>query len=777
MSRLYEVASRSIARALRDDATTAVLPNSDGSFAIVHEQAADVDHASLCRRSLDLAGVRIDTIANAPLGLRPSRRIALLQLSTGACRDIALPRNAELIAVRWARDSSRAACAVREADGVYVYVLQPEVAECSRVGDVRLNTLLGCILNWNGDGSLLCSIVPPKRAAGVSRRARAMGPRVRMPELRQMTMRPFAGLLQDDVDEMLFEDYFKGQLCVLSLRGRAEHIGEPDFYTAAFASDSSGRVLATTLVRPFSRNLPVQFFRATVRVLSADNPPLEVDGRGIARDRTPGRTYATGLKAHLSWAPGPGSHLVWVESSGRSAPLARSAGTVWHWDTDASPAPMPLFERALNVWGVSWCSEDKMLLAEGSDDDTYACLWLIERPFADARFTLLLEGSANDPLTDPGAPIVVTAPCGAAWARTIRDGSELVLVGERGVLSFVSSIGLADARIVALWQASAEGGEWPLTITASGRELLVLRTHKARPPEYVLQSLTSKKELSILQTRDHVPSFAHTVDESFSIQASDGPTCGIRVRLPLGFVRGRGVPVLLWIYPLLNEERAEDASRLDGATAVFRRPHGFDAEYLALAGCAVVSIYPQLSVTSRRDGPSSLKREVVNSVEAVLKLIEARYGLARASVTVGGHSFGAFAAALILAEMQTLAGGILCSGCYNRTLTPFGFQYEARTLWQAPQVYIELSPLFVADRIRAPTLLIHGADDANPGTPVKQSESMYAALVAAGVEARLVILPHEGHTFQSVRSVGHILHECVQWMTDHLPRSSAEARV
>lgn len=38
------------------------------------------------------------------------------------------------------------------------------------------------------------------------------------------------------------------------------------------------------------------------------------------------------------------------------------------------------------------------------------------------------------------------------------------------------------------------------------------------------------------------------------------------------------------------------------------------------------------------------------------------------------------------------ACGIAKSGAYNRTLTPFGFQAEERTIWQAPEVYNAMSP-------------------------------------------------------------------------------------
>jgi hypothetical protein len=35
---------------------------------------------------------------------------------------------------------------------------------------------------------------------------------------------------------------------------------------------------------------------------------------------------------------------------------------------------------------------------------------------------------------------------------------------------------------------------------------------------------------------------------------------------------------------------------------------------------------------------------------------------------------------------------VVVAGAYNRTLTPFGFQSEERTLWQAPETYNKMSP-------------------------------------------------------------------------------------
>ena len=103
------------------------------------------------------------------------------------------------------------------------------------------------------------------------------------------------------------------------------------------------------------------------------------------------------------------------------------------------------------------------------------------------------------------------------------------------------------------------------------------------------------------------------------------------------------------------------------------------------------------------------------------------------------------------------------SGAYNRTLTPFGFQTERRTLWEARQTYVEISPFLFAERIRAPLLLIHGELDTYPATPLQQAELMYEAIEAAGVRARLVVLPYEGHAYRAKESLLAVTRETTAW--------------
>ncbi|KAH7578252.1 hypothetical protein JRO89_XS01G0359800 [Xanthoceras sorbifolium] len=108
--------------------------------------------------------------------------------------------------------------------------------------------------------------------------------------------------------------------------------------------------------------------------------------------------------------------------------------------------------------------------------------------------------------------------------------------------------------------------------------------------------------------------------------------------------------------------------------------------------------------------------------------------------------------------------GVARSGAYNRTLTPFGFQNEDRTLWEATSTYVEMSPFMSANKIKKPILLIHGEEDNNSGTLTMQSDRFFNALKGHGAQCRLVILPFESHGYAARESIMHVLWETDRWL-------------
>lgn len=160
-----------------------------------------------------------------------------------------------------------------------------------------------------------------------------------------------------------------------------------------------------------------------------------------------------------------------------------------------------------------------------------------------------------------------------------------------------------------------------------------------------------------------------------------------------------------------------------------------------------------------------LRGQVADAVEAALgALDEHAGGRFDGRVVVGGHSFAATLALVALAAIPRLAGAVAHSGCYNRTLTPTGFQFERRPYWAVPEVYEAFSALLFAHRLDRPVLIVHGTEDTNRATPPEQALELYRAIVATGGRARLVLLPYEGHTYVHAETHRHLADAQREWL-------------
>jgi dipeptidyl aminopeptidase/acylaminoacyl peptidase len=158
---------------------------------------------------------------------------------------------------------------------------------------------------------------------------------------------------------------------------------------------------------------------------------------------------------------------------------------------------------------------------------------------------------------------------------------------------------------------------------------------------------------------------------------------------------------------------------------------------------------------------------VASAEAAVDKVVEMGVG-DRDRIGVGGHSYGAFMTANLLAHSRLFRAGIARSGAYNRTLTPFGFQNERRTFWEVPQIYANMSPFWYADKVKDPILLIHGEADDNSGTFPIQSERFYMALKGHGATVRYVTLPNEAHGYAGRETVLDVVAEMFNWFDKYV---------
>lgn len=247
---------------------------------------------------------------------------------------------------------------------------------------------------------------------------------------------------------------------------------------------------------------------------------------------------------------------------------------------------------------------------------------------------------------------------------------------------------------------------------------------------------------------------------------ADGVRLSGSLYLPPGYdcEKDGPLPVFIWAYPR-EYKSAKFAGQTKGSPYRFVRLARTPLYWLT-RGYAILD-GPEMPIIGEgeTEANDTYVSQLVSSAEAAVEFLVKRGIGTKGKMAIGGHSYGAFMAVNLLAHAPDLfCCGIARSGAYNRTLTPFGFQSEERTLWEAREVYQDMSPYMFANKIHSPLLLIHGDADNNPGTFPMQSERMYQALKGHGKVSRYVTLPHEGHGYRARESVLHVLAEMTSWL-------------
>ena len=240
--------------------------------------------------------------------------------------------------------------------------------------------------------------------------------------------------------------------------------------------------------------------------------------------------------------------------------------------------------------------------------------------------------------------------------------------------------------------------------------------------------------------------------------------------LPPGYDAERDgpLPTLVWAYPR-EFKSADAAGQVSDSPYRFKRISYWGAVPYVTQGYAVIDGASMPIIGEGDEEPNdSFREQLVMNAQAAIDEGVRRGVVDPDRVAIGGHSYGAFMTANLLAHSDLFRAGIARSGAYNRSLTPFGFQAEERTFWEAPEIYFAMSPFMHVDKINEPILLIHGEADNNSGTYPMQSERYYNALKGQGKTARLVMLPNESHGYRARESILHMLWETDRWLETYV---------
>lgn len=783
---LYRLPPQAIVDVVDAKPEPAVTFSPDGKWMLYLERNALPGIAELSRRWLGLAGMRIDPAADAPF--RTDFTSGLLLQATGSDappRRIALPAGARLSNLSWSHRSNAFAFALSGEAGTELHWVRLDQGEPLGESPVRgrlpgLSTL-GGFVDWHPDGDrLVCRIVPENRGAEPVANPVPSGPNIQESLGNTSPTRTFQDLLSSEHDERLFEFFMTTQLVELSLSGEVRKLGRPDLTTEATWSPDGKYLLVARFRRPFSRLMTAGSFPELVEVIDREGASVQTIVESPLAENIPIEGVPT-WRRNIAWRPDQPASLVWVEALDDGDPRKEVAQRekVMNLAAPFSSEPTELCRLQHRFSGMGWTSAPVRCLVSDFDRDRR---WLRTMVYDCSDWSrppvVLVDRSIRDRYNDPGSPVV--EPDQNGFPVVMQQDGAIWMTGSgaspEGDLPFLDRVDLATATSTRLWRCKpgvyevVEG----LLFDGSGHATGFVTSHEqpTQPPNFRLRDMSGGIQRELTAFADPTPQIRGIRKELVTYPRADGVQLSATMYLPPDWKEGDPpLPLLVWAYPVEFNDAAT-AGQITTSPARYIRIAGLSHLSLCLAGYAVMDSATMPVIGDPETMNDTFVEQIVGAAQAAIdKAVE--MGVAdRERVAVGGHSYGAFMTANLLAHCRLFRAGVARSGAYNRTLTPFGFQAERRPYWEAREVYQKVSPFTWADQIRDPLLLVHGEKDNNPGTFPVQSERMYQAIKGNGGVVRLVMLPHESHGYRARESVLHTHAETVDWLNRYVRDAS-----
>jgi dipeptidyl aminopeptidase/acylaminoacyl peptidase len=716
-----------------------------------------------------LAGLRIDTNTNG-MHLAPSYiSYSLVRLSDASEVKLSLPANPKLSAPVWSPDGRQFAFTNTNADGIELWTASAENGKARRIEVLRVNGVFSAPVQWLGDnGTLIVRAIPAKRGAPPAEAAIPEGPHSQESLGHAGPAPTFEDLLSSPHDENLFEYYATSQLAYVDVSSeKLTPFGKPAVYDRVTPSPDNKHLLVEYLHRPFSYQLSAEEFPAEVEVWSRTaEAEYKVASLPLA-EHIPLAGVRTGPR-EVEWLPEKNATLTWAEALDGGNPKE----TVPHRDrilVDPSPfgdPPREVFQSKERFRDLTPLANGKALVVDYERTKRNLTTQIIDLDNPAFEPRAILSRNERDAYRNPGVPVIETGPDGRAVV--LQSGDEIFMTGlgasQEGDKPFLDKFNITTGKAQHLFRSSDEFESVVAVLNDSGTRILTRRESPTDPPNYFIREGARLTQLTHFP--NPMPQATGVNKQLVTYKRADGVALSFTLYLPPDYKPGTRLPTLVWAYPYEFSD-ASTAGQVTGHSAQ-SFPELTYHQLVVLHGYALLDNAAMPIVGD----PDTVNNTYVEQIQmdaqaAIDKAVD--MGIAdRDRIGVFGHSYGAFMTGNLLAHTTLFHAAVAESGAYNRTLTPFGFQSERRTFWEAPDVYTKMSPFWFADKIKTPLLLIHGEADDNTGTFPIQSERLYAAIRGNGGTVRLVMLPAEAHGYRARESMQHVLYEELAWFDKFL---------
>lgn len=780
----YQRPPEEIAKLVEAPLTPAINISPDKNWMALLDRSDYPSIEELSRPELRIAGLRIN-----PENFGPSRANYFIGLKFKSLKDkkdyevSGLPSSLKMSSFSFSPDSKKVSFLQTHADRIELWVIDLTSLNARQISKKKINATSANSVAWlpNSNQLVFLAVADGQK---MPQKTRVPGTPVIEENLgKKAPSRTYQDLLKNPYDEALFDYYCTAQLHVISLDGTEKSIGEPAVYTSQNPSPDGSSLLVKVVHRPYSYLVPINLFPLTVNVIDLNGKVMKNLANIPLGDNVPVGFSATikGPRSH-AWRADQPATIYWAEAQDGGDPKMKTdtRDKIFQWASPFDGSSTELITLPLRYSGITWGNDKVAWVNEIWWSDRKTRTYQID-PSNPSKKKIIYDRSYEDAYTDPGDPLTVFNQYGRS-VMAIADNS-IFLSGNgsspEGDQPFLDKFDLNTGKATRVWHSDAPYYEYVVSLIDPKKGVFVTsRESQSENPNYYTRTVGSKNAAQLTSFPHPYPQIKDVKKQVLKYKRPDGVDLTANLYLPAGYKKEDGpLPTFLWAYPAEFKSK-DNAGQVKGSPYTFTRINWGSPIYWVVRGYAILdnASIPIVGEGDKEPNDTYIEQLVASAKAAIdygasLGVVDPK------RVGVGGHSYGAFMTANLLAHSNLFKAGIARSGAYNRTLTPFGFQQEERTYWQAPDVYYQMSPFSYADKIKTPILLVHGEADNNSGTFPIQTERFYNAIKGHGGTARYVLLPYESHGYQAKESIMHMLWEMDNMLETYVKGSPMKAKL
>lgn len=756
----------------------AVSISNKADWMLIMERSSMPSVEELAQPELKIAGLRIN-----PNNFGMSRsayinNLILKNINTGSSVTIAgLPNDLKAGNIQWSPKQDKIAFTHTSLHAIDLYIISLPDKKAMKINKTALNLVNGMSYDWIDNNTILYQAIVSPYTMAPAKPLAPKGPVVQQNLGKVAASRTYQDLIKSASDEALYEFYATAQL-VKNSNGNEVKIGKPAIYSDIQVSPDNKYILLERIDKPFSYLVPAGGFNSTIFITDMSGKLIRELAKIPSSELAPsGFDNVLNAPRGHQWLNNTASSITWIEplDSGLIKKSMEFHDAAYRLDAPFSGQPALLAKTGMRMRAVSDINETIFLVTEYSQAKHRTKTSRLN-PLTGAM-EVIIDRSTDDAYNDPGNPVTDKNKFGRNSIRLVKGNNMLMRSNgssPKGDLPFLSSFNLDTKEQQILWRSEEPYYESVVSIVDfDNLKVITSRQSQQETPNFHLRDLSAKTSRAITDFPDPQPALRGVTKQKITYKRKDGVDLAADLYLPKGYDAQRDgpLPVFMWAYPR-EFKSAADAAQIRGSSNTFIRVGYGSPLFWVTQGYAVMdnTEFPIVGEGDKQPNDNFIEQLVWNAEAAVDKIAGMGMG-DRNRVAIGGHSYGAFMTANLMAHTKLFKAGIARSGAYNRTLTPFGFQNEERTYWQAPEVYFNMSPFSHADKIKTPLLLIHGEADNNPGTFPIQSERLYNAIKGHGGTVRFVQLPFESHGYAAKENILHMLWEMHEWLETYVKKA------